>query len=148
MEGYGYSIWLVPYTNQDILLSLIKQYNDQIHIPHVTIKTNIHYITDAVEYYNDVMKLVGDDISINLLTSPVNFESTYEIDPIKYSWGFMVDIKHKKIRDYIKHPPHLTIGYNNEKDKHQSLELAETEFKCRVGIYSTESLHPSHWFKL
>ena len=127
MQGYGYSLWLVPVNWKEI-----KEKYAMNHIPHITVCTNMEKIDS---------KILTDEIFIvkdfsNLKTFP----KMYQNDPLNAS-GFYCKINGLR----TAHTPHMTIAYNyNYSITHTSPD----SLSCLLFFADTRSLNCEEWVLL
>jgi hypothetical protein len=120
MEGYGYSVWLVPRNHAE----LRKRYG-MAHIPHITVETNLDrppYMvpqrgTHVVKHFSEYTPLPG---------------GMCDVDPLMAS-GFFCQSPLVK-----GHRAHMSVRYYNKVEPPGELE-------CDLVGADTRSLDPSMW---
>ena len=123
MQGYGFSVWAVPY-NSDI----IKAKYSMKHIPHITLKTNM--IIPENRFIETSCEIV--------FKNPVcKFPSMYENDPLTAS-GFYCDINIP-----TEHDPHMTLWYNFDGPL-RVINIPEPT-RGEIFLADTRSMDPSEW---
>lgn len=131
MQGYGYSIWLVP-----INWRHIQQEFSIDFIPHITIATNLNYIPSNI--FNDKTYIVN-----NFQEGEV-FPKTYEVDPL-YGFGYYCKIP----GIYTIHKPHMTLYYSSNEilqiDTFSKFKKPPHELQCKLYVANTNFLNPLEW---
>ena len=124
MNGYGYSLWLVPYNCNEIM----RNYNMK-HIPHVTICTNLEYIDSTI--------LTHKTFVVNKFSNLEKFPKMYKNDPLNAS-GFYCEIN--GIQTF--HTPHMSVTYS-----HESLDdlIPPQSLVCQLFFVDTRSLNFEEW---
>jgi len=134
--SYGFSLWLV-FIPSHYLSKLLLKYNRKAHFPHVTIKTNIKSLEEAIELKKTYKHWTD---TIKIIEPSKNFTKMYRNDPL-YGWGFPVVLQNI----HTNHEPHLTIAYSNKPIiKHPWINLFLQE-KARLKIVDTRSKYPWEW---
>jgi hypothetical protein len=124
MNGYGYSIWLIPNNWKEVKLS----YNMN-HIPHITVANNLQFIDSVV--------LNKNDYTVENFSNVQQFPQMYLNDPLSAS-GFYCEIKGIS----TIHKPHLSLVYN----KYITEIYAPPEkLMCKLYVADTRSINPSEW---
>ena len=134
MEGYGYSLWLVP-----LNYARIKETYNIIHIPHVTMFTNLKNTEMSRMITNDKFVLKN-------FSKVASFPSMYSHEPLSGN-GFYCDVydKHNKLVE-LDHKSHMTLFYNAKLNTKQWCFIPPSEdVECRLYMADTRSINPAEW---
>lgn len=124
MQGYGYSLWLVP-----ILSKQIQHMYSMKHIPHITVCTNLQYIDSSI--------LSQETFIVDSFSQMCNFPKMYNQDPLN-ACGFYCNIENIK----TNHKPHMTVMYMHT----MNIQYTPPEkLDCRLYFADTRSLNCSDW---
>ena len=131
MQGYGYSIWLVPLNWRQI-----KQEYNLDFIPHITIQTHMPYVFSRL--------LSKETLIVDNFSRGQIFSKTYSTDPL-YAYGYSCKIQHI----FLMHEPHMTLYYSSNPIKYidtfSKLKLPPQTLECSLYAVDTRSLNPSKW---
>lgn len=130
MQGYGFSIWIVPLDHQ----MFMKKYN-MVHIPHITVSTNYTSVLQARETFNKLSSIC----SFSFHPGYHMFPSMYEYEVLRGS-GFYCDVHSIE----ISHKPHMTVFYNVDHRYH--IDEPQNIHYGVIQIADTTSLDPRQWF--
>ena len=129
MQGYGYSIWAVPFN-----YNIIQNRYGMKHIPHVTLSTNHIHVPSPIGYDRKVEIKFTDK---NLYRLPLGM---YEYDPIvTTSTGFYCNIK-----GYNDTLLHMTIFYDFQ-GNYLDFKAPDEILDAKIYRADTRSLDPSEW---
>lgn len=130
MQGYGYSLWLVP----DEWRKLKLRYGMR-HIPHVTVKTNM----------SEVPNVVWGRYRVGGFSRAGHFPSQYAHDPLTAAgfWCKSLDVP-------VRHRAHLTVAYGADGERpviplSAHVRPLTGELWCTLRAADTRSLDPSQW---
>jgi hypothetical protein len=120
MEGYGYSVWLVPRNH-----AALRERYGMVHIPHIAVETNLErppYMVPQrgahkVRHFSEYTPLPGGMYGV-------------------ISSGFFC--QSRLVHD---HRPYMSIRYNEYKDRVEP----PWELECDLVAADTRSLDPSAW---
>lgn len=120
MEGYGYSVWLVPRNHAEL-----RERYGMVHIPHVTVETNLERppvlvpqrAPHIVRNFSEYTPFPG---------------GIYEVDPLMAS-GFFCQTPLVQ-----GHRPHMSLRYFERMDP-------PTELVCDLCVADTRAKDPSEW---
>ena len=124
MEGYGYSLWLVPVNWKEI-----KETYNMLHIPHITICTNMEKI--------DCNVLSRNLFRVHSFSNMTQFPKMYANDPLD-GVGFYCAIDNIA----TNHKPHMTLRYN---EQIHTIYIPPEFLTCSVHIADTRSLNCEEW---
>ena len=134
MEGYGYSLWLVPLNYEHI-----RQLYGTIHIPHVTMFTNLKS--------TEMSSMIShDEFILRNFSNVVSFPSMYTHDPLSGN-GFYCDVydKYNKLVE-LDHKAHMTLFYNTKLSTTQwSFTPPSENIVCKLHMADTRSINPAKW---
>ena len=124
MQGYGYSLWLVPVNWKEI-----KEKYAMNHIPHITVCTNMEKIDS---------KILTDEIFIvNNFSNLKKFPKMYQNDPLNAS-GFYCKIHGLR----TTHTPHMTLAYDHN---YNITHSPPDSFSCLLFFADTRTLDYTKW---
>lgn len=145
-EGYGYSVWYVPTNYKELQTKY-----DIIHIPHVTLETNL-LLRDAYHIFHNACKKIKISFNSNFVTFP----SMYKHDPM-ISKGWYVNVNDISKRK-LNWTPHMSLEYTPRyhdtlKPMAYSPKIPITAhyvppqglFECFLVIADTRSGVPKDW---
>ena len=127
MQGYQWSIWYVS----ENWKSFMRDY-DMIHVPHMTIQTNI---PDKPTSFEDIIKL--DKITFK--SDLVKFKSQYSNDPL-LAIGWYCETPEGW---NYSHTPHVTWKYNY--DLNPNISNPTEMNRLFLAVADTRSGDPSKW---
>jgi hypothetical protein len=131
MQGYGYSIWLIPINWREI-----KREYSLDFIPHITIQTNMPFIFSGL--------LTKDSFFVDNFSSGEILPKSYPQDPL-HAYGYNCSIK----GIFLLHQTHMTLYYSPNPIKYvdtfSKLKLPPKSLECTLYAIDTRSLNPSKW---
>lgn len=151
IKNYGFSIWYVPYN----YLDLKERYNME-HIPHITYKTNIPTIEEALIILNEIKPI----IEIEFIDRIVEFPKMYAQDPL-HACGYYVKLSSNLYNfdsynhEYLLNPKlHMSTKYftddtiNNVTNYLESTTDFITPYKtvCYKAISDNQELDFTKWY--
>jgi hypothetical protein len=127
MQGYGFSLWLVPANWREI-----KEQYGMNHIPHITVCTNMENIDSKI--LTDEIFMVKDFSNLK------KFPKMYTNDPL-IAMGFYC-----KINDlWTNHTPHMTLIY----DHNHIIQFNPPDtLSCSLFFADTRSSNCEDWVLL
>ena len=130
-NGYGFSIWLVPYNWRQ----LKKEFNLDF-IPHITLSTNHYAIPDVPDLHN--VK------AFNFKKGEI-FRKIYQNDPLE-GYGYYCELSGV----FTNHTPHMTLFYGSKisdenMDFYSLIKTPPDILYCFATLADTTSLNPSTW---
>ena len=126
--GYGLSVWVVPKLYEEIQ----EEYN-MVHIPHVTLQTNLQTHSNSAD--------IGRLVNISFIKGFVKFPSMYDHDPMSGS-GFYCSVA--DLYNIPAFDQHMTVWYNYDGD-HMGFDEPPCDQLGRVMRADTRSDDPSEW---
>ena len=138
MQGYGFSVWLLPpeHIDREIRAELKEYGIEPSHRLHFTLATNVETRREA----HLLKKTFGEDIHFRVAGNAYLSGKTYIFDPL-YAWAVPVTLDlPTRVLD-----PHLSIEYMTEECSPPELVLQEHEGVGSIVVADTRSENSREW---
>lgn len=136
---YGLSLWLLLDSIPQEVQELIKKHNHKSHLPHITVKTNIHSLAELRELYN---KYNIKKHQVRIVGKAEVFPIMYEQDPL-HAWGTYAQVDLD-----TQSSAHLTIAYSEQEIKKAPVISFDFITSATLQMVDTRSIRPWEWFPI